>query len=83
MNTHIEGGLPHHRVRVYIVGIQKSAMQRPSTWPGPIPNVSVSSLLDDHVGDFAEFASLAAYKQKHILAAMSKVPGHRPVGLHN
>ena len=81
MSTHIEGGLPHHRVRVYIVGISRQSMQRPFEWPGSLTCKPLSELLDDHVGSDAEFEQLAAYKKKHILNAMGKAFG-KQLNLH-
>ncbi len=47
MDTSIHGGLPQTRRRLYLVGWNRSDFCAEFRWPAPIPQVTLSSLLDE------------------------------------
>ena len=62
LHTNVEGALPQHRQRVYIVGLLRSSMIRPFSWPGRARHTkTLSEVLDTDVSPFGE----AAYGLNH------------------
>lgn len=55
-------GIPHHRLRLYIVGIKSSRLRRAFRWPAPIPCPPLDEFLG-HDGDDGRPGFLLAYSE--------------------
>ncbi len=74
LDTSVHGGLPQHRPRLYIVGIRRSFMQRPFSWPGPASRSKVlSDVLGSHCGDLDDVRAMAKTKRNNVLDGLTKL----------
>ncbi len=64
--THVHGGLPQHRTRVYIVGIRRDALKRPFIWPLAIRSLKLGDILSDTCGGVSDFGLLPGTAKKNV-----------------
>lgn len=67
-STH--GGVPHHRERVFIVGLLTKEIRIPFRWPVPIPMKPLTALLENTAGEPSLLLSMSATKKKNLLAIL-------------
>ncbi len=74
LDTSVEGGLPQHRPRLYIVGMRRSCMQRPFSWPGPSSrSQALSDVLGSHCGDLDDVQAMSKTKRNNVLDGLTKL----------
>ena len=74
MDTSVEGALPQSRKRVYIIGLLRSEMRTPFTWPGALHKVKpLNEILNDKVGDVETLFQLHETAQNNILKVIGKM----------
>ena len=67
-------GLPQHRARVYIVGMMKTLMVEPWSWPQPSARtVRLSTLLDPDMGVLGDMDNFSKTKAQNITDAITKI----------